>query len=93
MTKLPLSCSDYRVCFVNHPTVKNLDQYYAMTPMFDFWVPENNAPGVAGPADGISMSHGVWLMLAPLSVGTHVIHFGGGDASFQLDIAYILTVK
>ena len=74
--------------------VMHIEKYYALTPMYIFSVPENNALGVPGPATGISMSHGYWLMLAPLSVGTHVIHFGGGDpAVFALDITYILTVK
>ncbi len=74
--------------------VKNINQYYALTPMYTFWVPAENALGVAGPATGISMAHGIWLMLAPLPAGTHVIHFGGGDpAGFQLDITYVLTVQ
>ena len=83
-----------RFAEIDGEAVKNIDQYYALTPVYTFSVPANNGLGVPGPATGISVSHGIWLMLAPLSVGTHVIHFGGGDpAGFHLDITYILTVE
>jgi hypothetical protein len=84
----------WRFAEIDGVPVKNIDQYYALTPMFTFSVPADNGLGVQGPATGISMSHGIWLMLEPLSVGTHIIHFGGGDpTAFNLDITYILTVK
>jgi hypothetical protein len=74
-------------------SVKNIDQYYSLSPMFNFSVPENNILGVPGPTTGISMSQGVYLMLAPLSAGTHVVHFGGGDPGvYFLDITYVITV-
>lgn len=48
------------------------------------------APGTYCPA----VSDGVYLMLAPMSSGRHVIHFNGsfGDY-FSFDITYILSIR
>lgn len=47
-----------------------------------------------GPADGFgpAMSDGYWLMLAPLSVGEHTIHFAAMSGDLSLDVTYHLTV-
>lgn len=73
--------------------VQNLDRYLVKSPMFTFTVPPENVLGV-GPGSGQSVSNGYYLMLAPLSVGEHVIRFGGTftDFDFSLDITYNLTV-
>ena len=39
-----------------------------------------------------SISDGYWVMLRPLAVGSHTIHFGGSVGSFTLDVTYNLTV-
>lgn len=41
-----------------------------------------------------AVGDGVYLMLAPLPVGEHVLHFGGSypQFAFSLDITYIITV-
>jgi hypothetical protein len=74
--------------------VQDLDRYLVESPLFTFTVPPNNVLGVPA-GTGQSVSHGVHLMLAPLSAGTHTIRFGGTytDFSFSLDITYHLTVK
>ncbi len=73
--------------------VPNLNAFRVLSPPFDFFVPKDNVLGVNGPATGRSVSNGVYLMLSPLSVGRHTIHFGGGDpAVFALDITYNISV-
>ncbi len=43
-----------------------------------------------------AVSDGYWIMLAPLSAGTHTIHFRGKEefdwGSFEVDVTYNLTV-
>lgn len=73
--------------------VQNLDRYLIESPLFTFIVPENNIWGLPS-GTGQSVSNGYFLMLPPLSVGEHTIHFGGTyiDYDFTLDITYNLTV-
>lgn len=73
--------------------VQDLDRYLVDSPLFTFTVPPDNVLGVAA-GTGQSVSNGHFLMLAPLSVGEHVIRFGGAFTSggFTLDITYNLTV-
>jgi hypothetical protein len=73
--------------------VPDLDRYIVNSPLTDVLLPENNALWVsAGPAQLVA--NGAYLMLAPLSVGEHLVHFSGTfpDFSFTLDITYHLTV-
>lgn len=61
-----------------------------------WWMPEGNVYqyfGLVAPR-GIyypGMVDGYWVMLRPLSLGQHTLHFGGGTG-FVLDITYNLTV-
>lgn len=79
-------------CEIDGVAINNLQSYRAESPLFDFTLPENNVLGVAaGP--GQSVADGVYLMVAPLSVGQHTIRFTGGDpAFFALNITYHLNV-
>jgi hypothetical protein len=45
--------------------------------------------GVPGEA---AVSDGVWLLLSPLSVGRHKIHWNVPDPGFPLDVTYYITV-
>lgn len=72
--------------------------YETISPPFDFTVPAGNILGAA-PGDGRSVSNGVYLMLAPLPVGTHRLHFNGGlfvpgegGGEFTVDTTYIINV-
>jgi hypothetical protein len=83
----------------------------AASGLFTFTLPKNNAdffcPDGAGgfqqcpPGPTQAVTDGVWVLLPPLSRGTHTIHFGGtfelppelGGGTFTVDITYILTVK
>jgi hypothetical protein len=73
--------------------VSNLEQFEVTSSMFAFTVPEENVLGVAA-GTGFAVSNGVYLMLSPLSVGEHVVHFGGTflNFDFTLDITYHITV-
>jgi len=56
----------------------------SLTAVFDPCITGSSQPGV---------SDGYWIMLAPLSAGTHTIHFKGGISSvFATEVTYHLTV-
>ena len=78
----------------------NLASYRVESPLFEFGpLPEDNLFdyfGLDAPAGTTSASvdAGVYLLLAPLSVGTHSIHFGGTFdlLGFSIDTTYVITV-
>jgi hypothetical protein len=39
-----------------------------------------------------AVADGFWIMLAPLPVGEHVIHFRGATPDFETEVIYDLTV-
>jgi hypothetical protein len=79
--------------------IGNLDSYRFQSPLFSLIYPENNIAGLA-PQTAQAVSDGFWILLEPLSPGTHEIHFKAalGDpnaistANFALDVTYLLTV-
>ncbi len=73
--------------------VQSLERYRVQSPVFDFDAPENNSLFIPGPVSGQSVSDGVWILLAPLSRGSHTIHFGGSFPGFPIDVTYYLTVE
>ena len=87
-------------CDVDGFVIQNLDGYRVQSPLFTFGpLPENNVLqwfGYDAPAGSTSDSvgDGVFVMLAPLAVGPHTIHFHGEVPAFNflLDITYHLTV-
>jgi hypothetical protein len=72
----------------------NLASYEIDSPLFTFTLPEENVLGIPNaPLTGMSVGNGVYLLLAPLSVGEHTLNFGGTDSTgFTLNITYNLTV-
>jgi hypothetical protein len=79
--------------------IHNLTAYRFQSGDFDFTVPANNILGVPGPTSGKSSADGYYLMLAPLSAGTHTIQIVGATngpfppaTAFTIDTKYILTV-
>ncbi len=64
----------------------------AESPLFTVTLPQNNVLG-APPGAYDVVSDGVWVLLPPLSEGTHTIHFGVTGGEFTQDNTYILTVK
>jgi hypothetical protein len=82
-------------------TVPDLFAHRAVSPVFsfNFDFPDNLESYLLGDAivtlDDPIVSDGFWLMVAPLSPGTHVIKFGGGYGSpfdFSLSITDTITV-
>lgn len=80
--------------------VTNLDKYRVQSPLFTIApLPEGNVLLVPAGTTGIAVSDGYFVMLKPMSVGTHTLHFGGfvdlssiGGPLFMLDISYEVTV-
>ena len=90
--------------------VNNIDRYRVQSPLFTYGpLPDNSVLeffGVGGAVAGATspaMADGVYLLLRPLSRGTHTIRFTGGqtfstangdpfDFDFELDITYHITV-
>jgi hypothetical protein len=73
--------------------IRDLGEYIATSPVYDFTVPENNVLWVPG-GTGQSAASGAYLMLAPLSRGTHTIHLHGTypDLEYTADKVFTLTV-
>jgi hypothetical protein len=75
----------------------NLSDYRVQSPVFSVTVPEDNLAGSPSGTYTPMVSDGYWLMLAPLSTGTHTIHLhgvvtGGVFEDFESEVTYILTV-
>ena len=96
---MPVSCT------VDGVAIKNLENYRAESPDFEFIFNDELAElfELAGGLKSPAVADGYWLMLAPLSVGEHMIEFHGVaeiseangdpfDLSFTVDIIYHLTV-
>jgi len=81
--------------------------YRVVSPVFDYTLPDNNLYQFLGLPELLpdldfgaqtvkgAVADGVFLMLAPLSVGQHVIHFTASfnfDLPFAFDITYHITV-
>jgi len=73
--------------------VANIDQYRVQSPVFDFTLPEDNIFGMPAGTSGQSVSDGVWILLAPLSRGSHTIHFEGSFPGFPIVVTYNITVE
>jgi hypothetical protein len=84
---------------VDGVNIGNLDSYRFQSPLFNVTFPENNIAGVQ-PQTAKAVSDGFWILLEPLSPGSHEIHFKAalgnptaiGTTNFALDVRYLLTV-
>jgi hypothetical protein len=80
--------------------VTNLNAYRVESPLFEFGpLPEDNLFdffGLDAPpgTTSLAVDAGVYLLLAPLSIGTHVVHFGGtfDEQGFSIDTTFNITV-
>jgi hypothetical protein len=77
--------------------VRHLRDYRVQSPVFSVTLPEGNVVDVPSGTYAPMVSDGYWLMLAPLSAGTHTIHFkssitSGPFAGNKTEITYHLTV-
>lgn len=91
---------DSLFCTIDGRSVKQLANFRVQSPLFEFGpLPNNNLLGAPEGSTSPSVSDGIFLMLAPLSVGSHTLHFGGvvdlteiGGPIFIQDITYHITV-
>jgi hypothetical protein len=73
--------------------------YRVVSPVFSYTIPDNNLYQFLGFDFGaqtvpVAVADGVFLMLAPLSLGQHVIRFTASfDVGFGFDITYNITVS
>ena len=76
-------------CEIDGAPVQNLASYRFVSPQFRFTAP---TPWIFGTTGGIgtAVGDGYYLLLAPLSPGSHTIHFG--NPAFGIDTTYHLTV-
>jgi hypothetical protein len=83
-------------------SLQNLASFREQSPLFTYGpLPANNLLGVPAGTVSPSVSDGYHVMLAPLSVGQHTLHFGGTAVvpvgpgqtlTFIEDITYHITV-
>ena len=73
--------------------IRNLRDYFATTPVFEYGYPELGSVWgdhyTFGDSPKGCVSNGYWLMLYPLRTGTHVLTFGVD----WMHVTYILTVE
>jgi hypothetical protein len=84
---------------VDGKPVENIGDFRVTSPQFEFTAPSPwlfGATGGTGTATGV----GYFVMLAPLSVGTHTIHYTGAfkfseapEDYIGVDMTYVITVK
>jgi hypothetical protein len=68
-------------CEIDGVPVNDLDRYTAVSPVTPMVLPENNLPGLDAGPYGMMIDFGTFLLLAPLPVGEHTIHW---NAAFTL---------
>ncbi len=90
-------------CEIDGVAIQGLDSantspFRAVSPVFDYTIPDDNLYQFLGLDFGPqtvpgAVADGVFLMLAPLSAGQHVIHFTATfNFGFAFDITYNITV-
>ncbi|MHC1765234.1 MAG: hypothetical protein AB9869_13195 [Verrucomicrobiia bacterium] len=62
--------------------MKNLDAYRSESPLFEFTLPEDNlfqyfGMDAPGGTTAQAVDVGIYLLVTPLSVGTHTVHLTG----------------
>jgi len=89
-------------CSVDGKPVKHIERYRVQSPQFGFTAPTPWIFGATG-GEGTAVGDGYYVMLAPLSKGSHTVHFEGlfrfsedaGDpftADIPLDVTYHINV-
>ena len=83
----------------------NLESYRAISPVFSYTLPPSpdnlidaafgvSLPGPCWPSLTVTpaVADGFYIMLTPLTAGSHTINFGGSGPGITLDVTYNLTV-
>jgi hypothetical protein len=82
---------------VDGVAIADLSDHREISPLFSIDLPAENVFGVAGGGHfDDAAADGIYLMLEPLSLGQHVINFGGSQGkpttTFALDVTYNVNV-
>lgn len=72
--------------------VRGLERFRVDSPLFGVNYPEINILGAAGPGSALSVSDGVWILLAPPEEGTYTIRFSGTIPGASLDMTFVLHI-
>jgi len=72
--------------------IRDCAKYRIQTPPFYATIVNNNFMRLE-PGHVRMVSDGFWILLKPMAVGKHSIHFVGMDPNLQLDVTYNLTVR
>ena len=86
-------------------SLTNLESYRAISPVFSYTLPPSpdnvidaafgvSLPGPCWPSLTVTpaVADGFYIMLTPLTAGSHSINFGGSGPGITLDVTYNLTV-
>lgn len=82
-------------CEIDGVAVSNLSAYRTESPVFGLDATEGSVAAAFGfPVclNAPCVDNGYYLMVAPLKLGTHTIHFAGTNGDFGADVTYHLTV-
>lgn len=73
----------------------NIDLSHArvQSPPFKLNVIEDDVFGLQGSGTTISVADGYWVLLRPLSVGDHLLHFKGAIESFNFEVEVTYHLK
>jgi hypothetical protein len=76
-------------------SLKDLRAFRIQSSVFDFTLPNDNVFDPPAGTYFTAVDDGVYLMLKPLSPGSHLLHFAGSfpASHFTLDITYHLKVS
>jgi hypothetical protein len=82
---------------IDSVSVPGINGYRVESPLFTYGpLPAGNLLGADAGATSPAVGDGVYVMVKPLNVGEHTIHFSGKveaqDFTFRLDITYNITV-
>jgi hypothetical protein len=71
--------------------IRDFSRYRILTPPFKVAICDNNFLGQK-PGYARMVSDGYWIILKPMSVGQHTIHFSGMDPTLKLDVTYRVSI-
>jgi len=84
------------IAVIDGVPVQDLAAYRVESPLFEFGpLPADNVLGAPAGTTSPAVDAGVYLMLAPLSPGSHTIHVGGtfDEFGFTIDTTFNVTVE
>jgi hypothetical protein len=87
-------------CTVDGVAITDLSKRRVISSVFEYTagpgtIPVNEFGATAGEIVTKTVSDGYWVMLKPLTVGSHILHFGGavtGPGAYTQDVTYNITV-